>query len=589
VSDSATEALDQIVAERKPTDVERILALPQKDLTKAAPDLTKRFKRPNGKMSLRQVQSEVLYWSHVCKGLLALVGVGEGKTLATFLLPWVFKSKRPLLLIPAAMRAQCFHDWKTYNRHFYLPDTLSLHSYSELSTNTSLLTALRPDLIICDEAHKLRNLDASRTRRMMRYMKKHNPAFVALSGTLTSTSILDFAHLAVWALGEKAPVPITRTYLTSWAEVLDRDGKPTKGDKLSMKTLIRDFGDGTDDARAAFKSRLVSTRGVVTTNNEGPKSNLLIHSRVLSASPAISGAVSDMKRLWTTPAGGELSSPLEFGQVMRQLVCGFYYVWKWPNDIPDVPWLEARARWNRAVRRFLSRNPPEGYDSPALLANACIRLLQGQAERLPKYLVNAFKQWLPERKKTPPPTAARWLCNSFLEDVIAWAKKQKDPPIIWYGHRAVAYRLSRMTGWPVFADGPEAAQALLRLKRPTPALLSIAAHSTGKNLQLFGNQILAHPVSSGSQMEQLLGRCHRTGQRRDEVNLTYYVDEDTKVFRNAMLLARKSAKYIEETTDMPQRLIYADWTDETDAAWTMEDSQKAESDERERTKIPEQS
>lgn len=418
-------------------------------------------------------------------------------------------------------------------------------------------------------------------------MAKHNPMFIALSGTLTSTSILDFAHLAVWSLGDQAPVPMTRTYLQSWAEVLDRDGKPTKGDKLSVKGLIRDFGDGTDDARAAFKSRLIKTPGVVTTTNEGPKANLLIHSRTLSTSPAIAKAIGDMKRLWITPGGGELSSPLEFGQVMRQIVCGFYYVWKWPNDIPDNDWLEARAKWNRAVRRYLARNPGEGYDSPALLANACIRLFQGRPERLPKYLVEGFQEWLPQRSKKPPPTAARWLCNSFLEDVIAWAKTQKEPPIIWYSHRAVAWRLSRMTGWPVFADGPEAAKALLAVRRPVPALLSIPAHSQGKNLQVWGNQIVAHPLSDGARYEQLIGRCHRTGQRRDEVHLTYYNDE-TKVFTNAMLLARKSASYIEDTTDMPQRLIYGNWTDDADASWTVEVSDIAEKNEQERSKIPEQ-
>jgi len=578
----ALKAVGQAKAKRKPSDVQRILALPVRDIDKPVPDLTARFARPSGTMTLRPIQSEILLQAYINQGLLGLVGVGEGKTLATFLLPWTMKARRPLLLIPAAMREQCMHDWKNYNEHFILPDKLMLHSYEELSNNTSLLRDIAPDLIICDEAHKLRNMTASRTRRMSRYMSRSRPKFVALSGTLTSTSIMDFVHLARWALNDNAPVPISLTYLRSWAEVLDRDGKPSKGDKLSIQPLISRFGNKDPDARNAFKRRLVTTPGIVTSKNAGPPCNLIIHTRLVKTPDGIANAMADVQEYWRTPAGDELSSPLEFSRVTRQLACGFFYVWKWPNDQPDEPWLEARAAWNKAVRRYLAREPGEGYDSPGLLDRACVRLLQGQSEQLPRFLVEAYKNWIPQKAKKPPPTAARWISNFLLDDVISWVSKQKEPPIIWYGHKALAYRLHKMTGWPVFGDGPEASRALLSVTKPCPAILSINAHSQGKNLQLWGNQIVSHPLSDGARSEQLLGRCHRTGQLRDEVHATYFGHDDAKVFEHAMLTAKRSAKYIEQTTDQPQRLIYADWTDPSHAGWKIEQSEEAEKAEKAR-------
>lgn len=285
------------------SDIDRILALPEVDTDKF-PDLTKNFKRRSGSMSLRDVQNKMLYQAHKAQGLLGLVGVGEGKTLASMLMPHVVNGVvRPLLLIPASMRQQCIYDWNVYNNHFILPSTLMVRSYEELSTNSRLLTELAPDLIIADEAHKLRNFTASRTKRVSRYMQRAKPKFIALSGTLTSTSLDDFAHLAKWALGDLSPVPLRKSFIISWSACLDRDGKPSKADKLSMGRIVKKFG-GTE--REAFQSRLEKSEGVVISKNSGPPCSLVINLRYPTKCPKVEKYLTKMQKTWTTPAGEEL-------------------------------------------------------------------------------------------------------------------------------------------------------------------------------------------------------------------------------------------------------------------------------------------
>ena len=48
------------------------------------------------------------------------------------------------------------------------------------------IEGIRPDLIILDEAHNVKNPKAARTQRLRRYMHAYQPRLAALSGTITS-------------------------------------------------------------------------------------------------------------------------------------------------------------------------------------------------------------------------------------------------------------------------------------------------------------------------------------------------------------------------------------------------------------------
>lgn len=539
-------------------EVDRILDLPGK-----APDvdLTGRFMRPGGRMRLRPVQSQILMEAHKAQGLIGFVPVGAGKTLPFFLLPWVLGAERPLLLIPASVRIQCIADWEYYGQHFKLPELLFVRSYSELSRRPRMLRELRPDAILCDECQRLANSDSNRTGRLARYMKEFRPKFVGMSGTMTTNSVEDFDHLMRWALRGQTPLPLHGSMRRSWVACLSRTGQPTARDRRSMGRLVAKYG--VETPREAFQARIVDCRGIVHMADASPPARLVLHARRVEAPPVVSAALERLKEFWATPGGDELDSSLSYMAVESQIACGFYYVWDWRGE-PDIQWLEARNGWFKTVRKFCSRGI-EGLDSPGLAKSACERLVQGERRvRLPKSLVENYLVWRAHMHKKPPPLKAVWLSDFLIDDIGAWLSEQTDPPLIWYGHDAFATRAARKLRIEKFGGGDAAAIKLRGATSPRVAMCSIKAHHFGKNLHVWGNQIIAHALPTGAIWEQLLGRTHRSKQERDEVFATYY---DFGPFSDYFLVARGGGRYIETVTGQRQRLNYADYTDPAAAAW----------------------
>lgn len=547
-------------------DVDRILALSGRA---AEVDLTDRFRRRSGKLRLRPVQSQILLEAYRSQGLVGFVPVGAGKTLAFFLLPWVLEAERPLLLIPASVRVQCIADWAHYGRHFNLPSSLNVRSYAELSRQPKLLSELRPDAILCDECQRLSNPDSTRTKRLGRYVAKHHPKLVGMSGTMTTNSVEDFEHLMRWALRDGTPLPLVGSMRRSWFAVLSRSGKPTERDVRSLGRLVARYK--AKSPRDAFASRLRDCKGVVHMADASPPARLVMASRKVEVPDVVQAALDGLATDWSTPGGDELDSILSYMGVRSQIACGFYYIWDWPGQ-PDTAWLQARNNWNCAVRRFLSRGA-EGLDSPALVRRACERLSQGEVRvRLPKSLMDAFLEWRPLMGRDPPPLRARWLSDYLVEDIERWVAEQRDPPLVWYGHHALGVRASKLLGLPMSGAGDKAAQVLAGAGSAHARLVSVPAHHYGKNLQLWGNQLIAHPIPTGALWEQMLGRTHRANQLRDEVLATYY---DFGPFEENFLVARRGARYIEETTGQRQRLNYADYLDPAAASWASEQDAEA--------------
>ena len=243
-------------------DLERVLNLPRRDwetyAESAAALLTQKLKTPNGTQTLRPAQAASLIEIHDQRGLLGGQRVGAGKTLTSFLASAVLESKEPLLLVPASLREKTKHEYWEAKKHWKV-GYLSIVGYEELSLekNKNLLFDLNPDLIVADEAHKLKRLESGRTKRVNRYLEAHpDTVFVGLSGTITSKSLLDYWHLVLWALREGAPLPLKYPEARDWAWALDAKVRP--GERLSPGALKK-FGE---PVREGFKNRLTSTPGV---------------------------------------------------------------------------------------------------------------------------------------------------------------------------------------------------------------------------------------------------------------------------------------------------------------------------------------
>jgi len=455
------------------------------------------------------------------------------------------------------MREQCEADYARYNKHFVLTDPLTVRTYEELSSpsRSGMLRVLNPDLIVADEGHRLRATDSARYRRLKRYLQE-NPKtkLCVLSGTITAGSLKDFQHLSRWALHNGSPLPLTYPLLQAWCDAVDM-GDTTGYGALpwQIEPLCRKFR--TNSPRDAVRQRLTTAPGVAATSDQGVSASLLMTPLEAEVPESVSAVMREVEKTWQAPNGDELEDGFAKARVMRQVVCGFYYYWDWSpapwNGVPDKDWLVTRSAWHKAVRETLqSKLAVEGFDSPILLARACAR----KVPIVPVKLMAAWEAWLPHRSKRTPPTLATWIDPYLVDDAAAWVAKQEDPPLVWYGHRVFGEALAIATGAAHFGDGPEAAKAITNIKDPIPAIVSMAAHGGGRNMQAWGCQIVATPLSNGARFEQLLGRTHRSGQMRDEVVVATYVHG---AFQGALKKAFRDAQYIESTTGQRQRLCYA--------------------------------
>jgi len=546
------------------TDLDRIIDIPTSTV---APDVTDLYRRPNGKMRLRESQSQALHDAALARGGLYPIGVGWGKTLISQLVGVALKAKRPVVLLPAPCEAQFWRDYQNYGKHFTVHPNLQVLTYSKLqvASGRDALKTIAPDLIIADEAHNLRNLRSARCQRVHRYLKTQHEAgnpvmFVCLSGTLTSKGLRDYAHLAKWALRSNAPVPSDPHEVILWSMVLDAGTQPKPEELSHMAPLVRHYMPGlavTQEAcRAVYAERLTSTLGVVATKDSSAIGcSLILTERKVAIPPVIAAALDHVTSTWSLPSGEqEFSDAMTLAGANKQIAQGFYYKWDWEDGKPDdsdKEWIEMRKRWARAVRAQLARET-DGLDSELLVTNA-VRWSINHDKLHPGLLplvVVAWKMWEPFSKIKPPPTVAVWLDDFLIQDALAWAAEQKEPCIIWYGDTAVGAALAK-AGLPVFGQGTE-----MPLKAITCAA-SYNVHGTGKNLQPWRNQILLDPPSSGQSWEQILGRTHRQGQTADTVDFHFY--RHTREFTRAIESAKQSATYIESTTNTPQRLIYATW------------------------------
>lgn len=372
---------------------------------------TERWGRPNARMQFREIQALALLVCHLNDGGFLPIGTGWGKTIIALLAADALGARRPLLLIPPTMRVPLDNArTRDYAPSFKVPPNLRIMAYSQLSqaSSTEVLEHLAPDVIVADEAHNLRHADAARTRRLIRYLKAHpHTRVVLMSGTLTSKSVKDYAHLAEWALKANSPVPRASFFpiLAAFCSVLDaktvkKDGdgnhfsaEPAPYDWSIFSPLYPDWQDEEDipkrieTARTRYMERLLSAPGVVGTDTLSVGASLYFIERPLIVPPIVTDALATLlgsatvKGTWQRPDGEELMLAIDVWRCGRQLSQGFYYRWRWPHpdnkpDEADRDWLRTRAAWHRAVRDVCKRNLPH-LDSPLLVTQAARRALAG--------------------------------------------------------------------------------------------------------------------------------------------------------------------------------------------------------------------
>ena len=522
-------------------DVARVAALPRRTWSpeqaqELAERMTAALRRPTGEQTLRPVQAVALYELATLPGALLPIRVGGGKTLISALAATVTRARRPLLLIPAHLKEKTEREiWGPGGaaHHWQAPAYIRIESYQQLSTagSATMLEDYRPDLIIADECHYLKNPRAACTRRVSRYMNEHGAScrFVGMSGTLTKRSIRDFAHLSTWALHDGTPAPLHYRAVEEWALALD--AQVPEGRRLALGAL---------ETLGPYGRRLVQTPGVVASEEAPLAIPLRVTGEFIDVPPACEQALAHLRSTWETPDGHPIADGIAAWRHAQELALGFYYRW---DPRPPESWLAPRRAWSSTCRELLKTNR-RNLDTEYQMVLA---IEQGYYPEAAPVL----RAWQAVRDSFVPNVTPVWLSDHAVDRIRTWMAD--GPGIVWTAHRALGERF----GADYYgAQGLSCAGLSIEAHPPGRALVaSVAANGTGRNLQAWSRNLIASAPPSGSVWEQLLGRTHRPGQTAPEVTahvLLGCVEALTGFWR-----AVEDAGYAESITGQAQKLSHA--------------------------------
>lgn len=523
--------------------------------------------------SLRTVQAWGLYELGIREGLLGAIGVGHGKTVLDILAPLAIPNcKIAVLLCPPGLIHQLIAEYELLREHWRVPSLIShgnatynamlkgvpvLHvfPYSRLSRAdaTVWFDTVKPDFVIADEVHYLRNPDTATTSRVMRHFRKYpNTRFAGWSGSVTDSRLEDFAHLSGLALREHSPVPLKRETLSLWSLAL------SAGDDPSPPGCLIEFCEPGENVREGYHKRLSESQGFVTTSEASVDIPFrLLERKAPPLPPTIANMLEDLRATWTRPDGEELTDPLSLARCARELACGLYYRWKFPRREPVAliqEWLRIRKLWNAELREYLQARK-EFRDSPLLCKLAAMRAhgdLQ-QAKNLPTWKAEHWPAWRDIEDKVKPETEAVRVDDYLVRDAINWATDNRG--IVWYDINDFGEWVSELSGLPKHGGGPDAGPRIMSERGDRSIVVSLKAHGTGRDglQRLYNTQLIAQPPSKATTWEQCLGRLYRIGQKSDLVTANFYrhTPELAKHVDNAIA----NALYVSKILGTKQKIL----------------------------------
>lgn len=487
---------------------------------------------PEGRQRLRGLQAVGIREAAELGGAYIMGRVGIGKTLITLLVGEFMMEERVLILVPGGIKAKTEDEFSDYRKDWVgIPgERYKLLGYSDVSrfpkegmSIQKLWGGLGPTLIVCDEADKLRRVQPGDTSGLALQVSDFldaNPhcKLVACTGTPDKHSIMDYAHILKWCLGENSPLPTNYDDLCDWAEVID------KGDTRCARKVCAQLGiDATEDIeiiREAYQDRLRATPGVIISDDQfdGP----LDFQSVLLEPAGMDAHFHRLRKLNQRPDGWDLSpdGPSEEEQrdpdrvtaggvwsVGRQLALGFCYV---ANPVPPEPWMLCRREYFRAVRAALEARIY--YTEMQFKQAACQGLLPK-----PKWQA-AYEAWEEMRPTFVPGSRPLWLSDHALDYCMDWGQ---EPGIIWVDHIAFGHELSKRTGWSYFQGGGkdhrgrQIDKLYKKGQHATETVIAArGANSTGRNLQAWNRHLVTAVPANNRDFEQMVGRSHREDQDR---------------------------------------------------------------------------
>lgn len=530
-------------------EFQRVACLPKRDPSEYTPAqlvdlLSPIYRLPGSTATLLPVQAVALYELAAFGGVLGAIPVGHGKTLISLLACHGYK--RPLLLLPAKLAAKTKIEIAHYRKSWRIPGRIKIISYDKLSrvNNADLLEKYKPTIVVCDEAHRLKNAKSALHRRVKRYVSRYRPAFVALSGTLIGPRLGQWAPIADWALGDGSPAPRKWATQQTWAAALDPEAKMGGGALWAF--AHRDAGETHVEG---YSRRVRSAPGVVTAvAGDGCGASLYIRLGSVPLPPAVARAIEALSSTWELPDGSTIVDPMSYHRAMRQLELGCYY--RWTARPPDE-WIEARKAWGSTVRELIRYSSGRNPLDTELQVRLAIRngALGDDAARA------ALDTWARVGPSFEPVTECVWIDDTPVRAVAELAARA--PALVWVHHREIGLRLQSI-GVPYYGAGGLDAEGRPVEQAPgTQSIaLSIQSSKEGRNLQHFSRMIIAECPRDPLDLEQMIGRVHRTGQTADECSAMVLVN--TQSAREAWDKTIARAQFVQAMSGQALKLLIAD-------------------------------
>jgi hypothetical protein len=427
---------------------------------------------------------------------------GAGKT-------WVAvqclnRALRGVYVCPAALRKQTKAALLLYG----VP--AEVVSYNQISLDETLLDRLAPDVLVLDEGHKTKNvMKAGCAKRIARYLAKQVLCRVAvLSGSVMNRSVLDYAHMLVWALRQYSPVPRSQAAWPRFALDVERDPK-------------------------AWLEKLQATPGVFLDAAPSWAGRIALTTRTLPL--LLPDAYERAATTGVAPDGWACTEQWATEELLRQLAWGFYMA-RDPRPSPAL--IDARRTWARCVDRARE------YGLADTEKGARAHYPQAWAH----YQAVAAAE--PEGKAVP-----EWLADPPIPEA-------QPGTLIFVHHVALGERLSALTGWPYHRDGTLDAQGTRLSAATAPVVLaSISACREGVDgvQTTRRHMIWLEPQADARVFQQGIARLARQGQPAAEVTCAIVIA--APIYRRALDSALTGAQRIAEQTGQQQLLLRAEKQD----------------------------
>jgi hypothetical protein len=478
------------------------------------------------------------------------------------------------------------------------------YSIMSRESSTELLDQIGATLVLADESFLLANEDAAVTKRYLRYCKKTGCQCVQVAGSITKKTIKDYAHLVRLSLKKHSPLPQVAAMLSAWSMVTSTTALPTSVMSSPIVPLINwarlhfpheDFPQEIAGFRKAYTRRFQSAPGVVSTGENEIDCSLTFRNTPVEGYESVEGwprlkelifewvGIGD-EGMWVAPNGDEIEHRIHKFKWLYELSAGCYNELYWPDleayaerkslGLEEAAERlhagkvhhEARQVYTKFLRVFMQMNPDARGSQGPIDSNM---LVAAEMSRTGDKFVPAelYASWLDMQSKEVPGMATRWdrfqpVCPYKINAALEWAAglPKGEGSIIWVHNVGLgewAYRVFKEAGMDVVhCPGGDEGSAAVRDEgnKGKHCIASLPAHYYGKNLQHHHNMFCIQFPRDATWAEQMVGRMHRQGQRKDHL----FIDSCDTIEPDFLVRAAclNDALYQHQTGGGRQKAVY---------------------------------